>query len=356
MELNNVEKLVDQGLEQPVKTIDALAAYLLDPDIEQAHQEAIIDRIHELFSEIVIVSGFDGHEDWQNDVQASSGMAISVNEAARCLLDYRRTGQFLRGFHKAILEAQRRFPGETIEVLYAGCGPYAPFFTLVAPMFPPGTVQFTLVEINETSLSIARKLIGEMELDVYLRECLQSDATLLKVPDPGRFHILFTETMDTALEREPIVPILLNLIPQLRPDVMILPRNVLVEAVFFREKDLSRGLDGLWDLSNKDQGSSLGIVMELDEALHTYLSMPAPEDNIFHEIQLKLPDPEWREYFALFTTIEIWDGIFLYKNESEITDVRVRKVDDLPPCEYINFEYALVEEPMLTFGVSMEPI
>ena len=140
MELNNVEKLVDQGLEQPVKTIDALAAYLLDPDIEQAHQEAIIDRIHELFSEIVIVSGFDGHEDWQNDVETSSGMAISVNEAARCLLDYRRTGQFLRGFHKAILEAQRRFPGETIEVLYAGCGPYAPFFTLVVPMFPPGAV------------------------------------------------------------------------------------------------------------------------------------------------------------------------------------------------------------------------
>ncbi|MBK9012860.1 MAG: hypothetical protein IPM82_01560 [Saprospiraceae bacterium] len=96
----------------------------------------------------------------------------------------------------------------------------------------------------------------------------------------------------------------------------------------------------------------LGIVMDMDEALKTYLSMPTPEDNIFHELQLEMPDPSWREYFALFTTVEIWDGVFLYKNESDITDLRVRKLDDLPACDYINFEYALVDEPMLWFGVS----
>ncbi|MBK9012861.1 MAG: hypothetical protein IPM82_01565 [Saprospiraceae bacterium] len=53
-----------------------------------------------------------------------------------------------------------------------------------------------------------------------------------------------------------MVSILLNLIPQLRKDVLLVPRNVTVEGVFFREKDLSNGMDGLWNLDNKDEGYS----------------------------------------------------------------------------------------------------
>ncbi len=351
--INEID-LPEEDSEQPVKTIHALASYLLDRHIDPMHEESIIDRIHEILSEMAIVSGFDGALEWQNDVQTSSGMAISVNEAARCLLDYRRTGQFLRGIHQAILDARDRYPGETIEVLYAGCGPYAPFLTLVAPFFTPEEVQFTLVEINGESLSVAQMLIREMELGAYLRESFHEDAILLKLPDPERFHILFSETMDAALEREPIVSILLNLLPQLREDVFVLPRNVIVEGVFYREKDLSKGLDGLWDPANEDEGFSIGIVMDLKEALGTYLSMPPPPDLIFHELQLKLPHAEWREYLALQTTVDIWEGFTLFKNESDITDLRVRKLDDLPSCEYINFEYELVDEPMLAFGVSME--
>lgn len=350
--MKKLEDVLIEGAEEPVKTIHVLAAYLLDADIELEHEESIIDRIHELFSEVAIVSGFDGAEEWKVDMQASSGWAISVNEAARCLLDYRRTGQFFRGMHRAIWDAKRKFPSETIEVLYAGCGPYAPFFTLIAPLFSPEDVQFTLLEINDLSLEIARMLTREMGLSSYLRESHLADATLFKVPAAERYHLLFTETMDTALEREPMVSILLNLLPQLRKDVLVVPRNVTIEGVFFREQDLSNGMQGLWDYDNEDQGLSIGIVMDLEEALTTYLSMPPPEDKIFHELQFELPDPSWREYFALFTTVEIWEGVFLYKKESDITDLRVRKLDDLPPCEFINFEYALVEEPMLWFGVS----
>lgn len=345
--------LPDDEFDTPADTIHVLATYLLDEYLDPLHEEYIIDRIHELFSELAIVTGFDGSGEWQNDVQASSGMAISVNEAARCLLDYRRTGQFFRGFHRAIRDAQQKYPGETIEVLYAGCGPYAPFLTLVAPLFSPEEVQFSLIEINEESLNIARMLIREMELGDYLRESFHADATLLRLPSPGRYHLLFTETMDTALEREPIVSILLNLLPQLRPEVMVVPRNVTVEGMFYREKDLSEGLDGLWKMSNQDEGYPLGLLMDLGEALRTYFSLPQPPaDRIFHELQLKLPEPDRRDYLALITTVEVWEGIFLYKNESDITNLLVRKMDDLPPCDYINFEYALTEEPTLKFGVS----
>lgn len=343
----------EAGYDFATETIQVLAAYLLDAEIERSHEEAIIDRLHERYAEMALVSGFDGADAWKNDVQASSGMAISVNEAARCLLDYRRTGQFFRGIYRAIHDARKKYPGETIEVLYAGCGPYAPFFTMVASLFSPQEVQFTLVEINGESLQVAKKLIHNMGLDPYLRECFEADATLLRLPEPLRYHILFSETMDAALEREPIISIFLNLLPQLREEIFVIPRNVIVEGVFYREQDLSRGYDGLWDLNNKDHYTPIGVIMDMNEALSTYLSLsPPPDDNIFHEMQLSLPDAAYRDYFALVTTVEIWDGLMLYKNDSDITDLRVRAFSDVPECEYINFEYALTEEPQMMFGVS----
>lgn len=332
-------------------TVRQLAAYLLDPSIETTHEVNIIDRIHEVFSELATVSGFDGEESWQHDIQASSGTAISVNEAARCLLDYRRTGQFFRGLHAAILEAKRLFPKETIKVLYAGCGPYAPFLTLIAPQFSPGEVLFSLIDINSGSLEKAALLVKEFELEAYLLDTFLADATLFQVPNAKDYHLLFTETMDTALEREPMVPILLNLLPQLRPDVLLVPRNVTVEGVFFSHEDLPNGTEILWELTTNIPGHSIGTVMDMAEALETYLALEEP-DGIFHELQCELPAPEFRDFFALFTTVEIWDGIFLYKNESDITDLRVRNLTDLPPCDFINFEYLLGEDMELMFGVS----
>ncbi len=335
----------------PAKSIQELAAYLLDPNIESDHELNIIDRIHEVLSELVIVSGFDGEEGWQHDMQTSSGTAISVNEAARCLLDYRRTGQFFRGLHAAIWTAKRLFPGETIQVLYAGCGPYAPFLTLVAPQFSPGEVLFSLIEINGGSLEKAELLVKEFGLQDYMLDTFLADATLFQVPNAKDYHILFTETMDTALEREPMVPILLNLLPQLRSDVLLVPRNVTVEGVFFSHEDLPNGIDILWELTTNIPGHSIGTVMDMAEALETYLALEVP-DGIFHELQCELPERSLRDYFALFTTVEIWEGIFLYKNESDITDLRVRNLTDLPPCDYINFEYLLGEDLELMFGVS----
>jgi hypothetical protein len=62
--------------------------------------------------------------------QLPSGLALAPHLAALCVLDEQRTAAFQRGVALAIEAARARFPGETVEVVYAGTGPFAPHVPL----------------------------------------------------------------------------------------------------------------------------------------------------------------------------------------------------------------------------------
>src|SRR6185312_9777146 len=55
----------------------------------------------------------------------SGGVALSFTGAANCLDDYLRTVRFIKGTYFAIKELKEKFPDEKLNILYAGCGPYA---------------------------------------------------------------------------------------------------------------------------------------------------------------------------------------------------------------------------------------
>jgi hypothetical protein len=82
------------------------------------------------------------------DTRLPDGVALSPVLAAECTKDPVRTAMLLRGVNAALGEALRRFPDETIEVVYAGTGPLAPLVIPLMPRFRHAPVAVTFLDIH----------------------------------------------------------------------------------------------------------------------------------------------------------------------------------------------------------------
>ncbi len=169
-----------------------------------------------------------------DSTQLTSGLALAPHLAARCILDEKRTVAFQRGVLRAIAAARARFPGETIELVYAGTGPLAP---LVWPVLHLCDVRFTFIDVDERSLAILRLLHPPARI-------VHADATQYVHDAP--LHVVVSETMQRSLAVEPFVAILHNLRAQLAPGGIFVPERVTVDAVLIdpgREQARWRGED-----------------------------------------------------------------------------------------------------------------
>lgn len=277
-----------------------LSEALINPQINPDYAEKIIKEIHAYFSEVTTISGESSNVNHLFSLPAKRGMALSINHAAQCLLDYKRTIKFLKAFVDAIKDKQKQFPGEAIKVFYAGCGPYATFVSLIAPLFKPEELQFTLLEINKDSLVKAEGLIENLKLTEYISACYQSDAITFNIPKPETFHILFSETLDALLYRECYVPILHNLIPQLPNHITVIPENVSVN-LYFKEGENETFATTIFD-TRKTLKEELGKL---------------PDQ--FESVVVDLTDVSKYDKILLETDVNIYKGLKLNRNESSLT-------------------------------------
>lgn len=157
------------------------------------------------------------------------GKAISPKEAGRCVCEYLRTAVFARGVRDGLAALGRRFPGETVHAVYAGCGPLAPLLVLPAPALDGAHVAFTLIDVNARSLDGARKVVRALGLERLVREFVQADAAAWRAGAP--VHAVITETMQRALDKEPQLAVTANLAPQLVNGGVLIPERITVEAV-----------------------------------------------------------------------------------------------------------------------------
>ena len=160
---------------------------MIDPEIrslvltmlDETNPEVLLSACATLHNRLARLAELPDDSEESDDLRASmlaSGTAISPRDAARCLRDIARTTTFMRGLRAAVADATRRFPGQAIEVLYAGCGPFATLALSLIVERDPSEVQLTLVDVHERSLDAARRLYERLDALAYIRRFVHADA------------------------------------------------------------------------------------------------------------------------------------------------------------------------------------
>ncbi|WP_046758099.1 SAM-dependent methyltransferase [Kordia jejudonensis] len=290
-------------------TIKELSTTILNNQSDFDTIKNTIDEIHTHYLETTNIGDLGNSMQNLAAVPTASGMALSLNHAAACLLDYRRTAKFLQAMVSLIREKQQQHPNETINIFYAGCGPYAPFITLVAPLFKASEVQFAILEINAASLQMAEKLIDKLQLTDYVTEYHTADAVTFQIPDAKKYHILFSETLDALLYRESYVPILWNMLPQLNENCAVIPNNVIVQAsMTFPQKEGE-------DVRKEKEAAVILNVREAVKINNGSKTLP----NAFDPITINLAGDEKYSTMIVDTKVHIHNDIWLYRNESSLS-------------------------------------
>lgn len=213
-----------------VEQLKQVGEILLD---EQADYGLLYRTCNDFFDLGEAISGIGEHgtEALQTvETILPNGKAVSPLSAARCVREFARTSRFVSGLYAALLEAQRRFPGQTIHTLYAGCGPYA---TLILPLLlilPRDAFYFTLVDIHPLALESARKVIGHFGFDHFIRDYMLADACDASFADRQPIHVAVTETMNQAMDKEPQLAVSANLENYLEADGILVPEQITVRA------------------------------------------------------------------------------------------------------------------------------
>lgn len=211
------------------KRLSGIRDVIIDTD---SPPSVLLNACHDLYKFFGDITGVDEDSKYagdQKDIFLDSGKALAPIDAARCVNDIARTSNYLRGLQQGITEVIKRFE-QPVNVLYAGCGPYA---TLVVPLmtcFSPSSVKFTLMDINQRSLDTAKLLIKKLGLEDYVEDYLLCDAVTYEHPENSPIHLVVTETMQRAFDKEPQVALTLNLARQLAQGGLFIPERIVIDA------------------------------------------------------------------------------------------------------------------------------
>jgi hypothetical protein len=227
-----------------------------------------------------------------------AGRALSPVEAAQCILDFGRTAAFLRGVLAALHSARRRFRG-TLEVVYAGTGPFATLLLPLLPRLAPPGLRVTFIDVHERSTAAVTRLVAAMGVPGMVAGVVTADAAAYR---HGRgIHLAIAETMQRALENEPQVAVSRSLAAQLAPGGILVPERVSVH------------LD-VWSLAHPRGGSRQVELLQLRNAIGRELPP------IFGAgVVVPVPRPRDNEGLALLTRVGAFGRHHLDVNDSAIT-------------------------------------
>jgi hypothetical protein len=285
------------------------------------------------------------------------GVALSPSDAAICLDDYLRTSRFIKASYLAIQELLLTFPNQKINILYAGCGPYATILMPLLPLLNKEDISIVLLDINAYSIQSANKLMKKLDLTDYSVQVLQANAITYKQPESKPLHLVITETMFRALIREPQVAITANLAPQLCSGGILIPEEIKLSMHYssFAKEPYLKSVDkdfltleaNLPDYDEPAESNTLFSMNKNDNfsnkiSHHTYQ---------FESDSFELPKEfSNRPDICIYTNVRIFKGLTLNSAESYITNPYcVTSLFNLMNHTYFKLIYHFKDIPSWTY-------
>lgn len=321
---------------------------LLQDDSSWAERKDCLERIHTLFIELGALNAYDETNRSAAQVLVN-GTAISPTWAAMCMFDIVRTRQFVLGLRQAVGDQVLKHPGEPIEVLDAGCGPYGLLCLLAAGYFSPAQVQFTLLDIFPENIKSAQKLISALGMQHYFRAFVCGDALHYQWTSEMPLHIVVTETMNRALWKEPQVAITLQLSPQLAKGGVLIPERIEVSlaCVDLHKKKIHAAM-------NLEEALTAPVLYEEDLGQVIELDKNSTEAAIGKKplVSITLPAHfNTTQYqLELHTRVQVYKGYKIIKDESAISLSKVlmkSKKENWQTGDELSFYYEQTGEPAI---------
>lgn len=304
-----------QQLISPLHALHTLTNRLLDAASDD--YAVLLNTTRELYELLVKHAALDPEAIAnRNNNHLQTGKAIGATWAAMCIQDLLRTKKFMDGLYHAVTRLHQENSGRSIHILYAGTGPFA---TLVLPLtarFGSDQLQFTLLEVNETSYQCLQRTIDVFQLDPYVHDTCCTDAATHIINTDAPVDILLSETMQHALIKEPQVAIVMNLLPQLPPGCLLIPENIILEAVLVNQSKRTQWKMG-HAMAEEETIYKLGRVFEVnkDTILKQVQATDIPHYE-FSPVKVEIPSM----IIPRFPTLQILTTIRIFQTDQLLPD------------------------------------
>jgi len=317
--------------------LKAITQILLKQEDNYGQIKEATDDLYDLF---IAVSELQEDEPSRKDYYLPKGKAIGTIWAGRCVKEFLRTKRFVAGIFKAIKRAQEKFADTPIHILYAGTGPFGTLLIPLTSVFTSKEVKFTLLEINSDSIENLKRVIQALEVDEYVEEIIQCDATEYRADKSKPIHMIVTETMQNALKKEPQVAITQNLVPQMVEGGILIPQNIAIEAVLL---DCKRDMDRMMGVVGADQDFCYPL-----KQIFEWNKDSSNREKSFQEIQVEIPSNIEKRYkrLSLFTNIQVFEDEKLTYMECSLNmPLKVMDIDWNDTVKKVGFQYIINENP-----------
>ena len=291
---------------------------LLSPVLDYSNIRKASLSLKELFSEAVSFHDLEAAN--QLRIPTKAGMAIDPRSAASCLIDMMRTRKFILGIRHAIEERLKMKPERPVTVLYAGTGPFASLLTPLITIFRPAQLKMILMELNPVSIQYLKKIVQQFGMEDYLIDLVHADAATWSIPGNQQPDIIVSETMNNALQKEPQVSIVANLLSQCNRAPLLIPELIKVDVCLVGDTNkYPEAILSLKTLIELDAETAVRIKNNPDD-------VPALSPGIIVTIS-GLPDSQYKQ-LVLCTAIHIFGQHRLGINESGLTIPHILRMTD----------------------------